>query len=451
MHENISYMSEQSDNSTGFNASVIATTQSGKDGNAGALALESLERRDLDAPDSTQQSVLTRYFREMATHNVMSPDEELDCAQALEQAEIEHWIALLSYVPVAEPILERLGQDITEASEAYRPDAPQLDELRTLVSAYRKQRSRLTAAQLRQWNELSIELARGIRLLDPERQWMTGALKIAEQDVRNTQSVNGLSAAVEMSAYLRYIAHARQTDLRQREAKNRFVKGNLRLVVSIARRHNRGRLPLVDLIQEGNIGLIKAIERFDHSRGYRFSTYASWWIRHCIRRAVADKGRTVRVPVHMLDIFSCISRATPTIVARTGCEPTLDELETDTGISKKRLAQARECYAGATLSLDRPIGDDDGRRFIDLLVEENTLSPFDNLAKQTWSREVQRLLGTLTPIETRIIRWRFGLDDDVELTLKEIGDKYGLSRERIRQLQEQAIGKMRKHVSDNWR
>jgi len=144
-------------------------------------------------------------------------------------------------------------------------------------------------------------------------------------------------------------------------------------------------------------------------------------------------------------------RSTSSILARTGREPTLKELEADTGISTKRLLQARECSSAATLSLDRSIGDDDGRQFIDLLVDEKAASPFDGLAKQRWINEVQRLLGALTPIETRIIRWRFGLDDDVELTLKEIGDKYSLSRERIRQLQEQALRKMRKHATDEWR
>lgn len=222
-------------------------------------------------------------------------------------------------------------------------------------------------------------------------------------------------------------------------------------MVSIARRHNRGRLPLDDLIQEGNLGLIKAIDRFDWERGFRFSTYASWWIRHCIARALADKGRAVRVPVHMLEIIKVVAVSSSTILARTGREPTLDELTADTGISPPRLLLARECAASTTLSLDRPIGEDNGRRHIDLLVEKDAVSPFDGVVKQNWLKESQRLLDNLTPIEKRIIQWRYGLNNGEELTLKEIGAMYGLSRERIRQLQEQALQKMRKQTSNNWR
>ena len=435
--------SERLDNSIEFSASVNTDVS--------AVAFTANERQKVDTQDSSQESLLTRYFRELAPLHVMGADEELECAQAFEQAELEYWAALLAFVPAAELILARLMRDINDAHDLEAPKLPQVEELQKLIGAYRNQRSKFKLGQLRQWNELSSEFARCIRPYDPERNWMTQSRIIAEHGDATSQSEGVTSTIARTPTYLLYVARIRQADFRRLEAKNRFVEANLRLVVSIARRHNHGRMPLDDLIQEGNIGLIKAIDRFDHSRGYRFSTYATWWIRHCISRALADKGRAVRVPVHMQDVIKSMAVATSSILARTGREPTLEELAKDTGISEQRLLQARDCSSATTLSLDRPVSDDDERRYIDLLVEKNTLSAFDNIANRTWLLEVQRLLGTLTPIETRIIRWRFGLDDDVELTLKEIGDKYGLSRERIRQLQQQALCKMRKQVSGNWR
>jgi RNA polymerase primary sigma factor len=150
----------------------------------------------------------------------------------------------------------------------------------------------------------------------------------------------------------------------------------------------------------------------------------------------------------MLDTYNRVARATQTIIARTGREPSVEELEKETGVPRDKLDKVRDLYADTPFSLDRPVGDEDGRRFIDFLVEENSLSPYESLANQKWAEEVKRLLDTLTPIESRIIRWRFGLDNEDELTLKEIGDKYNLSRERIRQLQEQAIGKIRRQMRD---
>jgi RNA polymerase primary sigma factor len=391
-------------------------------------------------PEGMGDSMMSRYFHDLSHHGVLDAEAELAAARAVERTELDHWLVLLSYVPAAEPILLALTAAVAKADPG-EVRAPQLPELLALAQATnRRSHGRLPPDHQRAWASLAVDLGAALRMPDTDRLWMLEAATVAK----------GLPAHLPTTPlYQRWIGAIDRTRGRATRAKEAFVKANLRLVVSIARRYNRGRLPLIDLIQEGNIGLMKAVERFDHTRGYRFSTYASWWIRHAISRSLADKGRAVRIPVHMLDTYNRVIRATATLSAKHGREPTIAELHDETELPIEKLLKVKDFHAETPISLDRPLGDDDGRKFIDLLTDENATSQFDALARERWAKALGELLEDLTEQERLILRCRFGLDDSDEMTLQEVGDQYGgLTRERIRQLEAGAIAKLRERIED---
>lgn len=229
-------------------------------------------------------------------------------------------------------------------------------------------------------------------------------------------------------------------------AREQMIKANLRLVVKIARDYENYGMPLLDLISEGNIGLMKAVERFDPNKGAKLSTYAAWWIKQGIRRAISDQSKTIRLPVHVGDKLLHIRRAEAKFENEFGRPPTDDELSGDLGITAKRIAQYRKAALSPS-SLDALVGDTDST-VGEVVADENAGTPYDKLEEKTDNHLIREILPMLDEREREILRGRFGLDGDQEQTLEEIGTKFGVTRERIRQIQELALAKLRMKIEE---
>ena len=230
-----------------------------------------------------------------------------------------------------------------------------------------------------------------------------------------------------------------------KKAREQMIKANLRLVVKIARDYEGIGLPLLDLISEGNIGLMKAVERFDPAKGGKLSTYGSWWIKQSIKRALANQSKTIRLPVHLVDKISKMRRTAMRLQEELGREPTDEELGEELGITASRVAQMRMA-AIRPASLDAPIGDEDSNNFAEVVQDESADTPYEQLEEKTVTRMLQEMVKTLDPREATILRARFGLDGGPQKTLEEVGQKFGVTRERVRQIQNIALRKLRKMI-----
>jgi RNA polymerase primary sigma factor len=230
-----------------------------------------------------------------------------------------------------------------------------------------------------------------------------------------------------------------------KKAREQMIKANLRLVVKIARDYEGIGLPLLDLISEGNIGLMKAVERFDPAKGGKLSTYGSWWIKQSIKRALANQSKTIRLPVHLVDKISKMRRTAMRLQEELGREPSDDELGEELGITAARVAQMRMA-AIRPASLDAPIGDEDSNNFAEVVQDESAETPYEQLEEKTVTRMLQEMVKTLDPREATILRARFGLDGGAQKTLEEVGERFGVTRERVRQIQNIALKKLRKMI-----
>lgn len=275
-----------------------------------------------------------------------------------------------------------------------------------------------------------------------------------DEDMESTLSAEGISIDDPVKVYLKEIGRVplltseEEVDLAVRmangdpQARKRLSEANLRLVVSIAKRYVGRGMQFLDLIQEGNLGLIKAVEKFDHTKGFKFSTYATWWIRQAITRAIADQARTIRIPVHMVETINKVKKVSSQLLHKNGHEPTAEEIAEEIDMSVDKVREIMR-VAQEPVSLETPIGEEEDSHLGDFIPDDDAPAPADAASHILLREQLSEVLHTLTPREEKVLRLRFGLEDGRSRTLEEVGKEFKVTRERIRQIEAKALRKLR--------
>lgn len=387
-------------------------------------------------PVLDRQNALAQYFQDMSAGGLLDAKSEAALASTLRDREEQIWQATLCYAPMVVAVSDFISEKLDEKKQVA------FGSVRSASTRLRKSKSKSKKAQ-ESLDKVAHKAAIALREQDPDQVVLVALLDEIHALVDGSDSALKPKGKLDRS---QLVVYSKSIDALRRAAtvtRNKFVESNLGLVVSVARRYQFSGMGLADLIQEGNLGLLKAVSRFDDRRGFRFSTYATWWIRHAIGRAVADKSRTVRVPVHVTEANQKIRKLTQELSSRLGREPTREEVAKGAEMTVRKLESTMRNAQGYSLSLDAPLGEDGDRERLEVFTTDTADSAFDKLSTLALSDRATRALDTLAPIEIEILHRRFGLAGRTATTLQEIANSVGKSRERIRQIQEKALLKLR--------
>jgi RNA polymerase primary sigma factor len=382
------------------------------------------------------KDLLASYMDQLSYIPLFTPEQESANARRLDALELCTWSLILNLPKGVHHLLAEFVSSEVEPSLIRKVDA--------LLESYRRAAGQCRAKKLpphKNRERLVQQIAKALRTADFDKELLHRVTHRLRREVWGRRVIDGRPCFRVTHGELTDIERARGEALR---ARNDFVRANLRLVVSVARNFHHYRIPFIDLIQEGNVGLMKAVHRFDHNRGFRFSTYAHWWIRQSIERAIINKGSQVRLPVHVIDSRRQVGRTNARLTQRLGRAPTSAEISKSLRVSVSKVEQILNGVQQDPVSLDESLSGDDPRKFLDLVRDDSVPAVDESIIRENTHSQVRDLMTLLNPIEKDIIRRRFGLGDDSDETLDEIGRVYNLSRERVRQIQAQGLLKMRR-------